>query len=242
MCSLSTRAPRPPSSGSNTNHVAPLRPISGTPRRGVQRWPSAGGGRLPAIIGRCGSVWLVAVSSGRDPQVRRASGRGGAVGQGVPGSPSDVRRAAPGAPSGLWARPTSVDAGVRPPPPPACPLRVRAASRAHLCVHHPSGRRVRSPRGTRNLHLCPHSSFLPLFQGSSISIPGPIQTPQNSDVWRTVPVKAPHPPPFYLQRQGLISHHYQKRSPISFTFRFPSFLGMLSYYEASVMISLDSLE
>lgn len=103
MYSLSTRAPRPPSSGSNTNHVAPRRPISGTPRRGVQRCPSAGGGRLPAIIGRCGSVRLVAVSSGRDPQVRRASGRGGAVGQGVPGSPSDDRRAAPGAE--LWARP-----------------------------------------------------------------------------------------------------------------------------------------
>lgn len=145
MRSLSTRAQRSPSSGSNTNHVAPRGPISGAPRRGVQRCPSAGGGRLPAIIGRCSSVQLVAVSSGRDPQVRRDSGPGGTVRQDAPGPPSDGRRDVWGLGEGCGL--VHLPGCRHPPPqPPAClcPLRVRAASGAHLCVHHPSGLRVRS--------------------------------------------------------------------------------------------------
>lgn len=240
MCSLSTRAQRPSSSGSNTNHVAPRRPISGTLRRGVQRCPSAGGGRLPAIIGRCSSVRLVALWSARDPQVRRDSGRGGAVGQGVPGPPSGDRRAARGPTSGPWVRhlpgcrrPPPTAAGVSPadpcglPSPPVC-----APSSRPACAF-----------AARHAKFAALSSQL---VSASVPVefhlhPWAVQTPQNSGIWRTVPVK--HPPFFpYLQRHGLISHHCQKRSPISFTFHFPSLLSMSSYYEASVTISLNCSE
>lgn len=239
MCPLSMRAQRSPRSGSNTAHVSRRRPISGTARRGVQLWPSAGGGRLPAIIGRCRSVRLVAVSSGRDPQVRRDSGRGGAAGQGAPGSPSDGCRAAlgPRAGCGLVHLP-----GCRRPPPTAAGL--SPAGRCDLpstpaCAPSFRPARASAARHGKFASLSSHlvSASVPVefhLHPSAYSNSPELRHLENC------PREGPFPP--YLQRQRLISHHYQKRSPISFTFRFPSLLGMLSYYQASVMISLDSLE
>lgn len=238
MCSLSMRAQRPPSSGSNTNHVALCRPISGAARRGVQLWPSAGGGRLPAIIGRCSSVRLVAVLSGRYPQVRRDSGRGGTVGQGAPGPPSDGCRAARGSPSGLWARPppwVQASAPHRRRPVPCGSVRPPE----HLSVHQPSG--------MRRAFAARHGKFASLSsQLVSASVPLefhllPLAYSNSPELRHLENCPCEGPFPLYLQRQRLISHHYQKRSPISFTFRFPSLLDM-SYYQASVMVSLDSLE
>lgn len=164
---------------------------------------------------------------------------GGAVGQGVPGPPSDVRRAARGPTSGLVHLP-----GCRRPPPTAAGL-----SSADPCglpstpVCAPSFRPACA-------FAARHAKFASLSsQLVSASIPVEFHPHpwacSNSPELRHLencPCEGPLPPFFpYLQRQALISHHYQTRSPISFTFRFPSLLGMSSYYEASVMDDLSEL-
>lgn len=155
-----------PSPGSNTitwldpgQSTAPRGGASsGVPRREAD-------GRLPAIIGRCSSVRLVAASSERDQQVRRDSGW---AGEGLSGGalPAHASLAAvqPAGLCRLCSRPPPGGPGARPPPPPACHLPVRASSRAHLAGQHPSGLRVLSLSDTRDWCLYPQliSASLPV--------------------------------------------------------------------------------
>lgn len=108
---------------------------------------------------------LVAASTERDQQVRRDSGW---AGEGLSGGalPAHASLAAVQS-AGLcrrWARPPPGGPGVRPPPPPACHLPVRASSRAHLAGQHPSGLRVLSLPDTGHWHLYPQliSASLPV--------------------------------------------------------------------------------
>lgn len=206
MCSLSTRARRPPGSGSNTNHVAPRRPISGTPRRGVQRCPSAGGGRLQAVIGRCSSVRWVAVSSGRDPQVSRDSGRGGAVGLGVPGRPSDDCRAARGPRSGCGLVRIP---GCRRPPPTA------AGPKPAICAALPSAP-VCAPAFRPACAFAARHAKSASLSSQLVSASVPVEFRVHPWAYSNSPElrhleNCPWEGPFfspYLQRQGLISYHY----------------------------------
>lgn len=169
---------RSPSSGSNTitwldpgQSTAPRGGASsGVPRREAD-------GRLPAIIGRCSLVRLVAASSERDQQVRRDSGW---AGEGLSGGALPARASlAAVQPAGLCRLCARPPPGVQapaphprrpvicrsvPPPEHTWPGSILQACACFRCQ-------------TQEIGVFILSSFLPLFQWSSISILGPVQTP-----------------------------------------------------------------
>lgn len=151
------------------------------------RW-TASGNNWTLRLGAVGGCLVWKVPSG---EKGLGTGRDGRAGR-----PRPALRwlpCCPGSPSGLWARPppwVQASAPHRRRPVPCGSVRPPE----HTCVCTSlQACAVRSPLDTGNVHLCPHSSFLPLFQWSSISFPRPIQTPQNSGIWRTVPVKGLSP-------------------------------------------------